>query len=143
MMYAYQNLILTIFNIENQNQVYGLCRLNYNKKGSVCMTNANMEVIADLLIQLGTAIKQNVKVEYIVENNLGSTNTKEYLTRKQVLEMYSPVITDYGLRQSMNMDNFPYIRRGKQYFFVKDEIDKWLVERNVSLPIKTKTIKYV
>ena len=107
------------------------------------MTNANMELIADLLIQLGTAIKQNVKVEYSVENNLGSTNTKEYLTRKQVLEMYSPVITDYGLRQSMNMDNFPYIRRGKQYFFVKDEIDKWLVERNVSLPIKTKTIKYV
>ena len=51
------------------------------------MTNANMEVIADLLIQLGTAIKQNVKVEYSVENNLGSTNTKEYLTRKQVLEM--------------------------------------------------------
>lgn len=41
------------------------------------------------------------------------------------------------------MDNFPYIRRGKQYFFVKDEIDKWLAERNVSLPIKKRTIKYV
>lgn len=107
------------------------------------MTNANMELIADLLIQLGTAIKQNTNVEHSVENYLSSTNTKEYLTRKQVLEMYSPVITEYGLRQSINMDNFPYVRRGKQYFFVKDEIDKWLSERNVSLPIKTKTIKYV
>ncbi len=107
------------------------------------MTNANMELIADLLIQLGTAIKQNTKVEHNVENYLSSTNTKKYLTRKQVLEMYSPVITDYGLRQSINMDNFPYIRRGKQYFFVKDEIDKWLAERNVSLPIKKRTIKYV
>ena len=102
-----------------------------------------MELIADLLIQLGTAIKQNMKVEYSVENNLGSTNTKEYLTRKQVLEMYSPVITDYQLRQLMNMYNFPYIRRGKKYFFVKDEIDKWLNERNMTLPTRTKTIKYV
>ena len=52
------------------------------------MTNANMELIADLLIQLGTAIKQNTKVEHNVENYLSSTNTKKYLTRKQVLEMY-------------------------------------------------------
>lgn len=142
-MYAYQNLNLTIFNIENQNQVYGLCRLNYNKKGSVCMTNANMEVIADLLIQLGNAIKQNVKVEYSVENNLSSTNTKEYLTRKQVLEMYAPFLTEYSLRESIHKENFPYVRRGRQYFFRQEEIDKWLSERNMTIPMRTKTIKYV
>lgn len=107
------------------------------------MTNANIEVIADLLIQLGVAIKQTNNVEHSVENYLSSTNTNKYLTRKEVLEIYSPVITDYGLRQAMSMDNFPYIKRGKQFFFIKDEIDKWLLERNSANPVKTKTVKYV
>ena len=70
------------------------------------MSNANYKVIADLLIQLGTAMKnEGFKVEDIVETKLDSTNTNnKYLTRKEVLEMYSPVITDYGLRQAIAID---------------------------------------
>lgn len=109
------------------------------------MTNANYEVIADLLIQLGTAMKkQDSNVENIVKTKLDSTNTNsKYLTRKEVLEMYSPVITDYGLRQAINIDGFPCIKRGKQYFFTQEAIDNWLSERTTRQAAPRASVKYV
>ena len=109
------------------------------------MTNANYEVIADLLIQLGTAMKsQDLNVENIVKTKLDSTNTNsKYLTRKEVLEMYSPVITDYGLRQAINMDDFPCVKRGKQYFFTQEAIDNWLTERTTRQVAPRTSVKYV
>lgn len=51
-----------------------------------------------------------------------------YLTRKQVLEMYSPLFTSYALSQAIHTNGFPYVKRGNKYFFKKSEIDKWLKE---------------
>lgn len=109
------------------------------------MSNANYKVIADLLIQLGTAMKnEGFKVEDIVETKLDSTNTNnKYLTRKEVLEMYSPVITDYGLRQAIAIDGFPCIKRGKQYFFTQEAIDNWLNERTTRHVATRSSVKYV
>ena len=102
----------------------------------------NNEVVADLLIQLGNALKGN-KTEYINGSVDENKNNKTFLTRKEVLEVYAPVITAYGLSQAINMDGFPYIKRGKKYFFVKEDIDKWLSERNGTTPVKRIINKYV
>ena len=106
------------------------------------MINTNNEVVADLLIQLGNALKGN-KTEYIGVDIEETKNNKTFLTRKEVLEIYSPVITSYGLSQAINMDGFPYIKRGKKYFFVKEDIDKWLSQRNDTTPVKRIVNKYV
>lgn len=106
------------------------------------MINANNEVVADLLIQLGNALKGN-KIDCIVNEVEETKNSKTFLTRKEVLEVYAPVITAYGLSQAINMDGFPYIKRGKKYFFVKEDIDEWLSKRNCVTPVKRIVNKYV
>lgn len=106
------------------------------------MVNTNNEVVADLLIQLGNALKgNNISIDnYSEEEN---ANRKTFLTRKEVLEAYSPVITSYALSQAINMDGFPYIKRGKKYFFVKEDIDNWISQRNGMAQIKKNVNKYV
>ena len=101
----------------------------------------NSRVIADLLIQLANELKNGVDID-AVKASIPTSENKKYLTRKEVLEEYAPIITSYGLSQAIHMENFPYIKRGKKYFFVKEDIDTWLSKRtNVSAI--NRTTKYV
>lgn len=101
----------------------------------------NKEIIANLLIQLGNVLKEDIGVATL-EVASPSSESKKYLTRKEVLEEYYPVITSYGLSQAIHMEGFPCIKRGKKYFFVKEDIDTWLRKRtNVSAI--SRTTKYV
>lgn len=50
----------------------------------------------------------------------------EYLTKKQVIELYHPLFTEYGLSQAVHKGEVPYIKRGRKYFFLRSDIDKWI-----------------
>lgn len=53
---------------------------------------------------------------------------EEYLSRKEVIELYHPLFTEYGLNQSIHTKGLPHLKRGSKYFFKKTEIDKWIEE---------------
>lgn len=87
------------------------------------------ENIINYLLQAYLYLREYDKSEIV--NNINTsieTQQVEYLSRKQVIEMYYPLITDYGLTQLIHTKGFPHIKRGNKYFFNKDEIDKWLKE---------------
>ena len=60
----------------------------------------------------------------LVENVSVSANT--FLSKKQVIEIYSALFTEYGLTQAIHKGDIPYHKRGSKYFFKKEEIDLWL-----------------
>lgn len=84
---------------------------------------------------------QSYKELPTLENDSHKEKVEEYLSRKQVIEIYHPLFTEYGLTQSIHTKGLPHIKRGSKYFFKKSEIDKWLEENgNNSV---NKTIKFV
>ena len=64
-----------------------------------------------------------------------------YLTKKQVIEQYKPLFTEYGLTQAIYTKGLPYIKRGNKFFFNKKEIDKWIVSSQKDSSFQR--IKYV
>lgn len=75
------------------------------------------------------------------EESLVEKTDEDYLSRKQVLEIYHPLFTEYGLTQAIHTKGLPYIKRGSKYFFKKSEIDDWIDSSNRNFG--NKRIKYV
>lgn len=125
----------------------------YSKEG-IYMKNKQFKVIGNYLIQIGlylntvdfsefeerTEIKNNINnfllQSYVYLNSAQETtipltnktdvSEESYLTRQEVLEMYHPLFTPYGLSQLVHTKKFPYLKRGNKYFFKKTEIDEWI-----------------
>lgn len=101
----------------------------------------NINELGKYLILIGHLLI-NIKPEELNgENSIKEENKEEYLSRKEVIELYHPVLTEYGLNQSIHMKGLPHIKRGNKYFFKKSEIDKWL-EDNRENKGKTR-VRYV
>ena len=106
----------------------------------------NVNDLGNLFIEFGTSLKQmyqssneeNVKLECKSE----SGKDAEYITRSELLEMYKPILTNYGLNQAIHMENFPHTKVGKKYYFKRDEVDKWLEARSSDKKATT-SVKYV
>ncbi len=74
---------------------------------------------------------QNTLIETTTSNK--EEETKDiYLTKKEVIGLYYPLLTDYGLSQAIHTKDFPYHKRGSKYFFRKSEIDEWISKDNNS-----------
>lgn len=58
------------------------------------------------------------------------TTSSEYISRKEVVKMYHPLITEYGLTQAINKNELRYIKRGSKYFFEPNEVKKWIEEKS-------------
>ncbi len=57
---------------------------------------------------------------------INETTLEEYLTKKEVIQIYYPYFTEYGLTQAIHKNTIPYHKRGAKYFFKKSEIDEWI-----------------
>lgn len=55
--------------------------------------------------------------------------TEKFLTRREVISIYHPLLTEYGLTQAINTKELQVIKRGKKFFFNKTEIDRWIKEK--------------
>ena len=66
----------------------------------------------------------------------------EYISRKEVVKMYHPLITEYGLTQAINKNELKYIKRGSKYFFEPNEVKKW-IENKSSESNKISNYKFV
>ena len=63
----------------------------------------------------------------------------------EAIELYHPLITEYGLKQAINKNEIKYIKRGTKYFFSSDDLKKWIDEKksnNVATYLN-KSIKFV
>lgn len=106
----------------------------------------NINDLGNIFIEFGASLKQmqissNESADTKNDSQNGNVND-EYITRSELLEMYKPILTNYGLTQAIHMENFPYTKVGKKYYFKKEEVDKWLEARN-SNNKSTTSIKYV
>lgn len=77
-------------------------------------------------------------VENVTKIETCKVNEDPYLSRKDLLEMYHPVLTEYGLTQAIHINGLPFIKRGAKYFFKKSEIEVWLKSRESSKSSKNK-----
>lgn len=70
----------------------------------------------------------------ILENNHFEVDVKEkhdtYYTAKQLIELYPNIFSKYKLDKYIKNDNFPVIKEGKERFFLKSSVEKWLEEKN-------------
>lgn len=111
------------------------------------LTNEQLEFFKDLFCNFVTTYI--LMINGIQPNNLEINNKSQvnedtdskFLSKQQVIETYYPLFTEYGLTQAIHTGQIPYIKRGKKYFFSKQEIDKWI--SNSSKDTSTPRIKYV
>ena len=96
--------------------------------GGVTMNTSSLISLGDMFIQFGNYLKQTESK--II--NVSPIDEKKYLTTKEVVEIYSPALTAYSIREAIYRDNFPCVKRGKRYFFLQEDIDKWLAKKKVT-----------
>lgn len=78
---------------------------------------------------------EDVVLMIMKNNNLDiSMNTKEekdiYYTAKDLYELYPKMFTKYKLAQYIKNEDFPVIKDGKERFFLKSNVEKWLENKN-------------
>ena len=102
------------------------------------LNTTSLTSLGEMFIQFGNYLKQTESKSI----NVSQIEEKKYLTTKEVVEIYSPALTAYRIREAIYRDNFPCVKRGKRYFFLQEDIDKWLAKKRVTNN-SNQHIKYV
>lgn len=101
--------------------------------------------IVSLLSQVSLYLNDNLGKPLASTNQIITGNEKQYVSKAEAIEIYHPLITEYGLKQAINKNEIKYIKRGTKYFFSSDDLKKWIDEKK-SNNVKTylnKSIKFV
>lgn len=101
--------------------------------------------IVSLLSQVSLYLNDNLGKPLTSTNQIITGNEKQYVSKAEAIELYHPLITEYGLKQAINKNEIKYIKRGTKYFFSSDDLKKWIDEKK-SNNVKTylnKSIKFV
>lgn len=101
--------------------------------------------IVSLLSQVSLYLNDNLGKPLTSTNQIITGNEKQYVSKAEAIELYHPLITEYGLKQAINKNEIKYIKRGTKYFFSSDDLKKWIDEKKSS-NVKTylnKSIKFV
>lgn len=72
-----------------------------------------------------TTIEPAVLSQASTENNI-------YLSRKEVIDRYKPLITEYGLSQAIHKNQLQFSKIGNKYFFKIEDVDKWIDNQKVN-----------
>lgn len=101
--------------------------------------------IVSLLSQVSLYLNDNLGKPLTSTNQIITAHEKQYVSKVEAIELYHPLITEYGLKQAINKNEIKYIKRGTKYFFSSDDLKKWIDEKksnNVSNCLN-KSIKFV
>lgn len=70
----------------------------------------------------------------ILDNNHFEVDAKDnrdtYYTAKQLISLYPNIFSKYKLDKYIKEENLPVIKDGKERFFLKSSIEKWLEDKN-------------
>lgn len=101
--------------------------------------------IVSLLSQVSLYLNDNLGKTLVSTTQVSTKNEKQYVSKAEAIELYHPLITEYGLKQAINKNEIKYIKRGTKYFFSSDDLKKWIDEKksnNVATYLN-KSIKFV
>ena len=98
-------------------------------------------ILAFILLKRNGMLPKAFETSAPIIDQQPTAQENEYLTKKQVIELYHPLFTDYGLSQAVHKGEVPYIKRGRKYFFSRSDIDKW-ISQNGQADTK-KRVQYV
>lgn len=76
------------------------------------------------------------------DNNYAIEENK-YLSRKEVIKKYHPLITSYSLSQAINKKEIPFSKIGNKYFFELKDIEAWINNQKNEINTFNSGIKYV
>lgn len=54
-------------------------------------------------------------------------------TAKQLQNLYPKLFSKYKLDQAIKNENLPYFKSGRERYFIKSEIDKWISNKNKAI----------
>lgn len=99
--------------------------------------------IISLLSQVSIYLNDTVSNKLVITNQ--KENTKQYLSKSELIKLYHPLITEYGLRQAINKNDINYIKQGTKYFFERQDVETWIKgKKSTSKENNTiKSIKFV
>lgn len=63
---------------------------------------------------------------------INSSNKKTFLSKKEVLREFSPLITSYCLTQAINKKEIVYSRVGNKYYFEYDNVLLWINSKKMT-----------
>ena len=67
----------------------------------------------------------------------------QYLSKKEVINNYHPLITEYALNQAINKGQISYSKRGSKYYFENKDIEEWINNQKRDSYAQRNAIKYV
>ena len=67
----------------------------------------------------------------------------QYLSKKEVIKNYHPLITEYALNQAINKGQISYSKRGSKYYFENKDIEEWINNQKRDSYAQRNAIKYV
>lgn len=109
---------------------------------------ANTELhrnIVSLLSQVSLYLNDNLDKPLASANAVIVNTERQYVSKAEAIELYHPLLTEYGLKQAINKNEIKYIKRGTKYFFESKDLKKW-IDENRSNNVATrsnKSIKFV
>jgi len=62
-------------------------------------------------------------------NSVDSSESVVY-TAKQLQSLYPKLFSKYKLDQAIKNEKLPYFKSGRERYFIKSEIEKWINSRN-------------
>lgn len=74
-------------------------------------------------------------IRIVVQNdnldiNIVNEEKEVYYTSKDLIDLYPNIFSKYKLARYIKEENFPVIKDGKERFFPKSSVEKWLENKN-------------
>lgn len=98
-----------------------------------------------LLTTMAATLNENMNkgLTKAVNNKETQLNTEQFLTKKEVIQAYYPLFTEYGLTQAIHKQDIPYHKRGSRYFIKKSDIEAWIENSSSKQDRSKKSYQYV
>ncbi len=96
------------------------------------MVNASL-LLNDIMKNKNNICKQSIEEKKVIQ----------YLSKKEVIKNYHPLITEYALSQAISKGQITYSKRGAKYYFEDKDIEEWINNQKSKNNLQRNAIKYV
>ena len=96
------------------------------------MENELFDLLRNMTV--GEFVQLILKHEQV--NSSGSKSEDVYYTAKELIQKYPNMFSKYKLDKYIKNENFPVVKEGKERFFIKSEVEKWLENKRLQAIFK-------
>ena len=91
-----------------------------------------VSLLSQMALYLNHSIEEKKQLSTTSKICSKSNEEKRYITKRQVIELCHPFITEYALTQAIRTNDIPYLKRGSKYFFDELEVKDWIGKKRNS-----------